>query len=66
MALDIINPAAGKSMTVAIGSIGGELWFYKLTGPADTVAAQRPALEAFLKSVHFAPAAPPAAAATQP
>ena len=67
MELQIDNPAAGKSMAVAIGAIGGELWFYKLSGKADTVAAQRPAFEAFLKSVQFSAAAPPAAgAATQP
>jgi hypothetical protein len=68
MALDISNPVNGKSMTVAIGAIGGELWFYKLSGPSETVAAQRPAMEAFLKSIQFASAtAPPAgAASTQP
>jgi hypothetical protein len=56
MVLDLNNPAASKRMLVAIGVTGGELWFYKLSGHAETVASQRAALESFLKSVQFASA----------
>jgi hypothetical protein len=31
----------------------GQQWFFKMTGPADVVARQKPAFEAFLKSVRF-------------
>jgi hypothetical protein len=56
MVLEFDNPNSAKQMVVAIGATGdGELWFYKLTGPSDTVKAQRPAFDAFLKSVQFAP-----------
>lgn len=32
---------------------GERTWFFKMTGPSDTVAKQQGAFEAFLKSVHF-------------
>ena len=31
----------------------GQTWFFKMTGPADLVEKQKPAFEAFLKSVRF-------------
>ncbi|HYO10852.1 MAG TPA: hypothetical protein VER17_17945 [Tepidisphaeraceae bacterium] len=54
--LEFHNPEAAKRMYVVISSAGGELWFFKLTGPADAIAAQKPALDAFVKSLEFAPA----------
>jgi hypothetical protein len=47
------NPDNNKRMLVALASAGGELYFFKLTGPADLVAAQRVNLESFLKSCDF-------------
>lgn len=33
---------------------GGQTWFFKMMGPADVVAKQKPAFEAFVRSVQFA------------
>jgi len=47
-------------MLAAIVAHDGVTWFFKLAGPAQTVAAQKANFDAFLKSVHFnvLPAAP--------
>jgi hypothetical protein len=51
------NPDAGKRMIVVIGTVGGELWFYKLSGAGETVEAQREPFASFVKSVDFGPVA---------
>ncbi len=55
--ITIDNPDAkpAKRMLVVISSIGPDMWFFKLTGPATTIDAQRQAFDAFLKSMEFAP-----------
>jgi hypothetical protein len=32
---------------------GGAIWFFKLMGPRELVAGQKPALESFVRSVRF-------------
>mgnify|MGYP001582939680 CR=1 FL=1 len=41
-------------MVVALISHGGQTWFFKATGSPEAVGAAKPALLAFLKSVHAA------------
>jgi hypothetical protein len=44
----------GKQRILGVILTQGErTWFFKMTGPTDTVAKQQGAFEAFLKSVHF-------------
>lgn len=65
--LDFENPVEpAKRMVVAIASVGREFWFLKLTGPADVVAQQRNAFDAFIKSLEFTLAPAGNAPATQP
>ena len=40
-------------MLGAIVPLGGQGWFFKLTGPKDAVAAQAEAFAALVKSIHF-------------
>ena len=55
MAVEFHNPDTKKSMLVAMTSAGADdLWFFKLTGPTDSVEKQRAPLEEFLKSIEFA------------
>jgi hypothetical protein len=56
MMMEFHNPDAKKRMEVVVTSAGPELWFLKLTGPADLVAQQKANFESFLKSIEFAPA----------
>ena len=42
-----------QRMLVAIASSGQDLWFFKLTGPAQAVDEQRAAFDEFLKSLEF-------------
>jgi hypothetical protein len=51
----IDNPAAAKRMMVVMASVGSDLWFFKLTGPTETVDQAKPAFENFMKSLEFAP-----------
>jgi hypothetical protein len=44
---------AVESITVAVVPHGGATWFFKLAGLSEAVAAQKPALLDFLKSVSF-------------
>jgi hypothetical protein len=53
MAIEMDNPATKKSSVVVIASSGGNLWFFRFTGPTDTVSAERAKFDAFLKSVEF-------------
>lgn len=53
MIVEFQNPDSKKSMLVAMTSAGKDLWFFKLTGPTDTVEKQRSPLEEFLKSLEF-------------
>jgi hypothetical protein len=55
--LEFSNPDNAKRMLVVIGSMGNDAWFYKLSGSADVVEAQREPFVAFLKSLEFGPAA---------
>jgi hypothetical protein len=52
---EIENPKLDppKRMLVCIVSQSNQLWFFKLTGASDLVAAQREAFAAFLKSLEF-------------
>ena len=47
------NDQANKQMIVAMASAGGDLWFFKLLGPSDVVAAQKANFESFLNSVEL-------------
>lgn len=49
------NPGSGDAMRVlgAIQHREGTAWFFKISGDADLVAAQKPALIEFIKSVQF-------------
>ncbi len=42
-----------KRILVVIVPHRGQTWFFKMMGPADLVEKQKPAFEAFLKSVRF-------------
>jgi hypothetical protein len=42
-----------KRSYVAMLAKGGEVWFFKLIGPAKTVADQRTNFDSFLKSIQF-------------
>jgi hypothetical protein len=70
-AVDLTAPASSNSrqrMLAALVPAGGRVWFFKLMGPVDVVAAQKQNFDAFLASLHpghqaDAPAAEPSAAA---
>ncbi len=48
------QPGQGRSRILAvIAQRGGRQWFFKMIGPADLVGKQKPAFEAFVKSVRF-------------
>ena len=47
------RPPSG--MRVAIAIVGPDCWFFKLTGAPETVDKQNASLDAFLKSMEFAP-----------
>jgi hypothetical protein len=49
--LDMNGPK--ERMLVGILPHGGQSWFFKMTGPADLVGAQRANFEAFVKSLRF-------------
>lgn len=44
-----------QATLVAIVEQGGSSWFFKMTGPKNTVFAERDRFEHFMKSVRFAP-----------
>jgi hypothetical protein len=50
---DMVNPAEGKAMIVVTVPKDGSSWFFKMTGDAAVVAAQRDALIKFVESVKF-------------
>ncbi|MFT5123314.1 MAG: hypothetical protein ACI9TH_002677 [Kiritimatiellia bacterium] len=43
-----------QAAVVAITEHGGSSWFIKMTGPKDSVQAQRPNFDLYIKSVRFA------------
>lgn len=47
-----------KRMAVAVTSVGPDLWFFKLTGPPETLDKEKANFDAFLKSLEFAPEPP--------
>ena len=55
--LDLTGPPApgaqAARMLVTWYTVGDDLWFIKLQGPADLVAAQQPAFEQFIQSIRF-------------
>lgn len=63
-----MNGQAGASMLAAFAERPDRTWYFKLMGSSDEVAAQKPAFEAFVKSLKFGGGAPasatPDAAAT--
>lgn len=54
---DFTGPQAGgepaKRMLIAMTRVGDDNWYIKLTGPADLVAAQKPAFVSFVQSLQF-------------
>ena len=56
--IELVGPAsAGAARQSILGVIflrGQQAWFIKMKGPADLVAKQKPAFEAFVRSVEFA------------
>jgi hypothetical protein len=52
------NPGSGapSGILAAIAQRGDTIWFFKMTGDLEVIAAQKPAFAEFLKSVRFAPA----------
>jgi hypothetical protein len=51
-----VDSGAGPSGKRIVGAVlprGGQTWFFKMSGPAEAVAKQKPAFEAFVKSVRF-------------
>jgi hypothetical protein len=51
-----VDSGAGPSGKRIVGVVlprGGQTWFFKMSGPAEAVAKQKPAFEAFVKSVRF-------------
>lgn len=53
MALEMHNPANKKSTVIVIASSRGDLWFFRFTGPTDTINAEREKFDAFIKSLEF-------------
>jgi hypothetical protein len=52
------EPATPDRMFAAIVPHGGQLWFFKVVGPAETVRNQNDSFAAFVDSVHFVNDAP--------
>jgi hypothetical protein len=52
---DVTGPASagGSRILAVLVPRGGQSWFFKMQGPADLIERQKPAFEAFVKSVHF-------------
>ncbi len=49
-----LMPEGNQEFTLAaMGQRGDQVWFFKLRGPAETVAAQRKAFQAWLASLRF-------------
>ena len=53
IALEMDNPATKRSTVVVIASARGDLWFFRFTGPTDTIKAERAKFDAFVKSLEF-------------
>jgi hypothetical protein len=52
--VDLLGPAAeGQRILGIVAERGGQTWFIKMKGPADLVGKQKPAFEAFAKSLKF-------------
>lgn len=54
--IDLTGPESANPrlrMLAAIIPHEGSTWFFKVTGPADVIAAQKSNFDAFIKSVHF-------------
>jgi hypothetical protein len=51
--VDLNSPEMAERMVMVVVPHEGITWFIKMRGPADLVAKQQPAFEAFLKSVRF-------------
>src|SRR5262249_3703421 len=53
--LDLLGPegVGRERMLVVVVPRGGQTWLFKMRGPADLVARQQAAFEAFMKSVKF-------------
>ncbi len=56
--VDLLGPESeGPQRQRILGVVlprGKRTWFFKMTGPAELVEKQKPAFEAFIKSVQFA------------
>jgi hypothetical protein len=50
--VDLSGPA-GQRLLVVMAPRGDLVWFFKMLGPAQAVAGQKAAFEAFVQSVHF-------------
>jgi hypothetical protein len=52
--VDLSNQEANKRILGVIYPQGDRSWFFKMTGPPELVEKQKPAFEAFVRSVRFA------------
>ena len=53
MAIEMNNPDNKKGVVVVIAGAGNDLWFFKMTGPTETLAAERAKFDEFIKSLEF-------------
>ncbi|MCC6417998.1 MAG: hypothetical protein IT429_07080 [Gemmataceae bacterium] len=54
--VEVVGPEKGGRRLAILAAVAprqGTTWFFKMTGPAETVTTQRAAFEAFLRSVRF-------------
>lgn len=59
--VDLVGPDSASPRQRILGAIipwGDRVWFFKLHGPADQVAAQRQAFDAFIGSLRFSHSTP--------
>ena len=47
------SPQGGRKALVLVASAGGDLWFFKLTGPTQLVNSERVNFDTFVKSLEF-------------
>jgi hypothetical protein len=53
MAIEMNNPDNKKGIVVVIAGAGNDLWFFKMTGPTETLTAERAKFDEFIKSLEF-------------
>ena len=53
MAIEMNNPDTKNGVVVVIAGAGNDLWFFKMTGPTETLTAERAKFDEFIKSLEF-------------